>query len=227
MRVAALIPAHDEAERIAATVAAARSIDGVDRVVVIDDGSRDATGTLAMSAGAELITLPGNVGKGGALQAGLDAVADDIDIVLLLDADLGDSARTADRLLDPVLRGEADMTIAILPRPAGSGGFGLVKGLARRGIAALGGGFDAQAPLSGQRGLNRNAWESATPFASGYGAEVALTVRALRGGSRVLEVPVPMSHAATGKDLAGFAHRGRQFVHVLRALLTLIFERSN
>ena len=225
MRVAALIPAHDEAERITATVSAARSIDGVDRVLVIDDGSRDATGTLAIGAGAELITLPGNVGKGGALQAGLDAVADDVDIVLLLDADLGESASEASHLLGPVVRGEADMTIAILPRPAGSGGFGLVKGLARRGIAALGDGFEAQAPLSGQRALNRAAWRAATPFASGYGAEVALTVRALQAGSRVLEVPVPMSHAATGKDLAGFAHRGRQFVHVLGALRTLVFER--
>lgn len=225
MNVIALVPAYNEAERISATVGATRGIAGVTRVVVIDDGSVDATAKLASAAGAEVIALPGNIGKGGALQAGLDAVRADADIVLLLDADLAHSASEAGVLLAPVLADAADMTVAVLPRPAGSGGFGLVKGLARHGIAALGGGFQATAPLSGQRALNRRAWEAAEPFASGYGAEVALSVRVLRAKLRLLEVPAAMSHAATGKDLAGFMHRGRQFVHVLVALVRLSLER--
>ncbi|PKQ19972.1 MAG: glycosyl transferase [Actinobacteria bacterium HGW-Actinobacteria-6] len=225
MNVIALIPAHNEAERISATVEAALGVAGVTRVVVIDDGSDDDTARLAGDAGAEVIALPGNVGKGGALQAGLDAVRAYADIVLLLDADLASSASEADALLGPVLSDTADMTVAVLPRPAGSGGFGLVKGLARHGIAVLGGGFQATAPLSGQRALNRRAWVAAEPFAPGYGAEVALSVRVLRAKLRLLEVPATMSHAATGKDLAGFMHRGRQFVHVLIALVRLGVER--
>ena len=133
--------------------------------------------------------------------------------------------RKAEAILRPVLVGDADMTIAVLPRPANSGGFGLVKGLARWGISSFGGGFKALAPLSGQRALTRAAWEASTPFASGYGAEVGLTVRALRAGLRVLEVPAAMTHAATGRDLSGFAHRGRQFVHVAIALVRLAVER--
>ncbi len=226
MRIIALIPAHNEAERIAATVAGASRIETLSRVLVIDDGSSDATTERARQAGAEVLTLERNVGKGDALQAGLDLVRGDADIIVLLDADLGDSASHGVALIGPVASDEADMTIAILPKPPGSGGFGLVKGLARRGIARLGGGFEAAAPLSGQRALNRRAWEAATPFAAGYGAEVALTVRALRAGVRVREVPAPMTHAATGRDVAGFAHRGRQFVHVALALLRLARERD-
>lgn len=226
MRIVALIPAHDEADRIVATVTAARKVPGVDRVLVIDDGSADTTASLAGDAGAEVIRLERNAGKGGALQAGLDRVQGEADVIVLLDADLGATASEASKLLGPVLAGDADMTVAVLLRPPDSGGFGLVKGLARRGIARLGGGFEASAPLSGQRALTRRAWEATTPFASGYGAEVALTVSALRSGLRVLEVPVAMTHAATGRDAAGFAHRGRQFVHVAITLVRLALSRS-
>jgi glycosyltransferase involved in cell wall biosynthesis len=222
--VVALIPAHNEAQRIGATVAAARSVPSIDRVLVVDDDSSDETVALARDAGAEVLALESNLGKGGALQAGLDAVGQDADVLVLLDGDLGSTASEAGLLIEPVLAGVADMTIATLPRPPRSGGFGLVKGLARFGIRSLSG-FEATAPLSGQRALNRNAWEAATPFARGYGVEVGLTVRAARAGLTLLEVPTLMGHAATGRDLAGFAHRGRQFVQVGAALLRLALAR--
>jgi len=223
--VVALIPAHDEAARIADTVQATRSVDTIDRVVVIDDASTDGTGDVAREAGAEVLALDVNRGKGGALQAGLDAVADTADVIVLLDGDLGATAAQAGLLLQPVLDGSADMTIATLPRPAGSGGFGLVKALARTGIKALSG-YEATAPLSGQRALSREAWQTATPFARGYGVEVALTVKAAKAGLRIMEVPTSMGHAATGRDVAGFMHRGRQFVHVAAALVRLAMRRD-
>lgn len=229
MNVVVLIPAHDEAERISATVTAARSIPGATRVLVVDDASADDTAALAKGAGAEVLRLDTNLGKGAALDAGLALVRDDADILLMLDGDLSSSASQGALLLAPVLAGDADMTVAAFPRPAGKAGFGLVKGLARFGIRALGGRagrrFPATAPLSGQRAMTRACWERVTPFAFGYGVEVALTVRALRHGLRVLEVETTMTHDATGRDVAGFKHRGRQYLHVARALLRLALER--
>ncbi|MHB1017603.1 MAG: glycosyltransferase family 2 protein [Coriobacteriia bacterium] len=220
MSVIALVPAHNEAHRIEATVTAALGVSGIDRVLVIDDASADGTAALARSAGAEVIELSDNLGKGGALQAGLDSVADEADIIVLLDGDLGETAAQAGVLLAPVLAGDADMTIATLPRPAGSGGIGLVKGLARAGIRALSG-YEPIAPLSGQRVLSRQAWQAAMPFARGYGVEVALTVRVARAGLRIAEVPTGMAHDATYRDVAGFTHRGRQFIQVAGALWKL------
>ncbi len=110
------------------------------------------------------------------------------------------------------------MAIARFPRPEGKAGFGLVKNAARQGIRDLGdASFDAQAPLSGQRAMTRRCVGVVTPFAFGYGVEVALTVRALRAGLTVVEVPTTMTHAATGRDVAGFVHRGRQYLHVKRS----------
>lgn len=224
MDIAVLIPAHNEAARVGDTVTAARALPGVTRVVVVDDGSADETARRAEVAGAKVVRLMHNVGKGAALEAGASRVAD-ADIVLLLDADLGVTASQAELLLEPVVAGRADMSVAAFPRPTGKAGFGLVKGLARWGIARMGGGFEAQAPLSGQRALNARSFEAVRPFATGYGVEVALTVRALRCGLRVEEVPTTMKHAATGRDLSGFIHRGRQFTHVLMALVKLSLER--
>jgi hypothetical protein len=223
--VAVLIPARDESASIADTVRAALSVDAVTRAVVVDDGSRDDTDQLAEKAGAKVVRLFGSHGKGAALEAGAMRV-ENAEIVLLLDADLGPSASQASDLLAPLVSGEADMTIATFP-PAerGSAGFGLVKGLARWGIRRLGGGFEASAPLSGQRALTRECLSAVRPFSAGYGVEVGLTVRALRAGFRVAEVPTTMTHAATGRDLAGFVHRGRQLVHVALALMKLAAEK--
>lgn len=224
MRVSALVPAHNEAGRIAETVRAALSIDGVERVLVIDDGSDDETASRAAAAGADVLRLPANVGKGGALETGAEEVRD-ADVILLLDADLGQTASEGALLLDAVVKGHADMAVAVFPPPAVRGGFGLVKGTARRGISWLGDRrFVSEAPLSGQRALTADCLAAVRPFAPGYGAEVALTVRALRNGCRVVEVPTTMAHAATGRDLAGFTHRGRQLADVFSTLMSLVAE---
>jgi len=223
--IAVLIPAHDEGPRIARTVSAVASLPQVTRIVVVDDGSDDDTADLAAEAGAKVVRLQFNVGKGAALEAGASRVAD-ADIIVLLDGDLAEAAVQAEKLIGPILDGSADMTVATFPRPEGKAGFGLVKGLARWGIARMGGGWLADAPLSGQRALSSECFESVRPFATGYGVEVALTIRALRRGFRLLEVPTTMSHAATGRDVAGFVHRGRQFVHVALALTKMAFERD-
>ena len=225
MIIAVLIPARNEATSIAATVAAAVAIPQVTRVIVIDDGSEDDTDQIAEKAGAKVVRLLGSHGKGAALEAGARRV-EDADIVLLLDGDLRDSAEQGALLTAPLLANVADMTIAAFPRPAGKAGFGLVMSLARWGITRLGGDFDAQAPLSGQRALTRACLATARPFSAGYGVEVGLTVRALRAGFRLVEVDTTMSHAATGRDLAGFVHRGRQFVHVGLALLSLWRQKA-
>jgi glycosyltransferase involved in cell wall biosynthesis len=220
VRAAAVIPAYDAADTVGATVRSAASIEGVIQVIVVDDGSSDDTAARATEAGAAVVRLDRNRGKGAALNEGLRHLAPDADAILLLDADLGDTAVEGARLLDALRRTEADLAIGVLPTPPRSGGFGLVKRTARCGIRRLSG-YDPIAPLSGQRALTRRALEAVVPFAPGFGVEAAMTVRAAWAGLRIAEVPVRMAHRATGRDLAGFAHRGRQLAHVVWTLLAL------
>ncbi len=211
--VTVIMPAWNEQTRIAGTVHAALAIPEVDTVLVVDDGSTDATAATAAAAGAAVITLPVHKGKGQALAAGVAAAEGDV--LLLLDADLGASAAQAAALLTPVLTGQADMAIARFAR-TGSAGFGLARGLARWGIARLTG-WRPESPLSGQRAIRRRVLEKVR-IAGGWGAEVGLTVDCLRQGFQVCEVPVGLQHRPTGRDWRGFLHRGRQLAAVLRVL---------
>jgi hypothetical protein len=221
--VAVVIPAKNESARIAATVRAALTIPMVDLVLVVDDGSSDDTGHQAREAGAVVVRHPCNRGKAAAMETGAAIVAmrdeDGVPprLLLFIDADLGASAVGTEPLIGPVAAGQADFTVAVLPRQAGAGGFGLVMGLARAGIARATG-FVAMAPLSGMRCLTRVAFEAATPLAHGWGVETGMTIDLLRQGFVVQEVPCNLKHRASGKDLPGLLHRADQYKDVALAL---------
>ncbi|MDQ6796730.1 MAG: glycosyltransferase [Actinomycetota bacterium] len=216
MRVIALVAAFDRADTVGATVSALRGLPLVGSVWVVDDGSTDATSERAGSAGATVIRLPANVGKGGAVAAGV-AATPDTEVYLLVDADVGATAAGADDLLGPVLNGDADMTIGVLPGAGGRGGFGLVRRLAGAGIARACG-FRARAPLSGQRAVSGPLLRS-VELAPRFGLETALTIDAVRAGARVIEVDIAVEHRHTGRSLGGFAHRARQGLDIVKALL--------
>ena len=226
--VAAIIAAKDEAVRIRSTISAVRQIDGVDLVIVVDDGSSDATGRLAREAGAVVVGHPRNRGKAAAMATGARVAADrDVSdpattgrprLLLFIDADLQDSAANVAILVAPVASGDADMTIAILPPQMTSGsGHGFVVRLARNGVESLAGWRPTQ-PLSGMRCLSREAFEAASPLARGWGVEVGLTIDVLGAGLRVLEVPCELQHRVSGSDWRGEVHRARQYRDVWLAL---------
>jgi len=109
-RVAAIIPAFNEERTIGDVVAAVKHSGLVDNVVVVSDGSRDATGHAARAHGARVIELIENLGKGGAIAAGLAAT--DARVILLLDGDLlGLTSRHVEDLLRPVLREAVEVSV--------------------------------------------------------------------------------------------------------------------
>src|SRR5215472_10375071 len=132
--LAVVIPARNESDRISATVKAASTIPGVDIVVVVDDGSVDGTGAEAAYAGAIVARHARNRGKAAAMETGAEAVkviesrqaSQAHRHLLFLDADLAETAANASPLTEPVLAGQADMTIAVFATREKRGGHGLV-----------------------------------------------------------------------------------------------------
>lgn len=216
----AIVCARQESERIGRTLdALAAAMPGLE-LIVADDASDDGTDHIARARGASVVRGARPSGKGeNATRAAESVLArvltEPAPTILLCDADLGDSAAGLVRLCEEVESGACDVAIAAFRRRLG-GGFGLAVEVARRAIHDLCG-FEATAPLSGQRALRGRALWSVVPFAHGFGMEVAMTSDLVRAGWRVRELELDLEHRATGRTPAGFAHRARQVAHIARA----------
>ena len=107
--IGVVIPALDEAQSIARVI---DEIPGwVDHVVVADNGSRDGTGQIAADHGADVVTEPRD-GYGAACQAGIrHLMRHGIEMIVFLDGDYSDNPGEMDRLVDPIIAGNADLVI--------------------------------------------------------------------------------------------------------------------
>jgi glycosyltransferase involved in cell wall biosynthesis len=219
-----VVAAHNEADRIGATLGALTVAFPGARVWVADDGSSDGTSEIALGAGARVVRCERMVGKGEAVtRAAREALAEarrtsEGDAVFVLcDGDLADSASELGALADVVARGEAEIAVAAFARRVG-GGMGVALAFARWAIRRRCG-LDTDAPISGQRALSEGALEDVLPLAHGYGMEIGMTIDAVRAGRRVVEIELDLSHRATGRTLAGFLHRGGQLLDFMRVYL--------
>ena len=111
MDVAAIVPAYNEAKTIGAVLGVLTKCRLINEVIVVSDGSTDDTVKIALQFdGVQVVELPENRGKGGAMKAGLEQTA--AEIVLFLDADLiGLTEDHVNALLQPVLENQALMSL--------------------------------------------------------------------------------------------------------------------
>ena len=218
--LAAIVAARNEADRIGETVAALREALPGAALWVADDASVDGTAEAAMAAGAQVVSRGRPHGKGGNVTAAAEAALSAEpapDLVLLCDGDLGVSAARLVPLVDAVERGECDLAVAAVSRRVG-GGFGVALGFARWAIRRRCG-LETSAPISGQRAMPADVLRDVLPLARGYGMEIGMTIDAARAGHRLREYELDLTHRATGRSLAGFAHRGRQLADFARVYL--------
>lgn len=223
-RIAAIVPAFDEEAAIGRVVAEIRATRLPIDVVVVDDASSDATGSVARAAGATVLTLPFNVGIGGAVQTGLRFARDEgYQRAVRLDGDGQHDASELPKLLAPLERGEADFVIGSrfvdgcgtyrppLVRRIGIRVFArLVSLLGRQRVTDTTSGFVA---------LDRRAIELfAAEYPHDY-PEVEATLVALRSGLRLAQVQVEMRERETGASSITFV---RSIYYVLKVTLALL-----
>lgn len=222
VRTLVVIPAYNEAEALPATVAGLRTTHPDLDVLVVDDGSADGTAEVARSLGVQVLSLPFNLGIGGALRCGFRfAVREGYDRGVQFDAD-GQHDPTEIRTLLAPLDDGADLVIGC--RFAGSGDYRV--GRSRRfamGILRLltrwltGRRFNDTS--SGFRAFSRPMLERfAVDYPVEYMESVESLVQAVREGYDVREVPTVMHARAAGH---ASAQRFRLAYHYLRLLVVL------
>lgn len=113
VKIAAVVPAYNEKDRISAVIEAIKAAELVDEIVVVSDGSTDGTYELvAADSAIKAVKLEPNRGKGGAMRAGAEST--DAEVILFLDADLiGMTGEKVDEIVKPVAEDAADMSIGI------------------------------------------------------------------------------------------------------------------
>jgi len=112
MKCLVVIPAYNESENIVSVIEAVRRQDASLHVLVVDDGSSDGTAEKATNAGAQVVSLPFNLGYGGAVQTGmLYSYEKGYDLCVLTDGDGQHDPKYIPDLIAPVATGQADLCL--------------------------------------------------------------------------------------------------------------------
>jgi glycosyltransferase involved in cell wall biosynthesis len=230
VRTIAIVPARNEAECIDAVVKGIKEFDASCEVLVVDDSSTDRTVLLARRAGARVVSLPFNLGIGGAVQTGFKvAHAEGFEIAVRLDGDGQHIPAELPKLLAPIREGTADIVVG--SRFAGSGEYrppfarrvgiklfaGVVSLLTRQRVTDTTSGFQA---------CNRKA---ILLFAADYPhdyPEVEATVMVFKHRLRLAEVPVRMREREAGRSSIGGIWSVYYAIKVLLAVFMAVSRRS-
>ena len=223
-----IVPAYNEAETILRVVRdLTRHAPWAD-VIIINDGSRDATAQVARQAGVKVITLPVNLGIGGAVQTGFQyAWKRGYDVAFQFDGDAQHRARLLSFLAAPILAGEADLVVGSrFLRPRGMTATGArwlgIKLLSLAISAAIG--QKVTDPTSGFRAAGRQTIELfATEYPQDYPEPESL-VLVHQQGLRVGEVPATMRRRLKGVSSIRPLHGIHYMAKVMLAVVMDLFK---
>ncbi len=214
MKTVAVIPAYNEEATIDAVVEMLVTHQLIEEVIVISDGSTDNTGEVARSAGAQVIEQNENLGKGAAMQTGINTeAAKAADIILFLDADLlGLTRKHISKLLQPIIAGQAEMALGIFTEGRMQTDFG-------HKITPF---------LSGQRAVRRQILDNISNLTvTKFGVEMALTKYVKEHEVKIEKVKLKdLTHRMKEEKMGfwrGLAERIKMYWQVIRN----IFRKNN
>ena len=223
--IVACIPAYNEERSIARVIV--KAMNYVDRVIVCDDGSTDMTAEIAERLGAEVIRHERNLGKGAALRTlFMRAMELGSDIVVTLDGDGQHDPSEIPRVVDPIVKGKADMVVgsrfifgsgmdAPLYRRIGLRLINLFSKMRVKDVAR-----DTQ---SGFRAFSSKLLDLMRKCKTdGYGVEMEQLAIAVKNGFRVVEVPITVKYQ--GLERTSKRNPIRHGAEIIGTILRLIVE---
>ena len=231
VRRVAVVPAFNEEQNVGRVIDEIRAVDGTIDIVVVDDGSFDGTADVARARGVTVLRLPFNLGIGGAVQTGFRyAFEHGYDLAVRLDGDGQHDPGQLERIIAPVLGGEADIAVGSRFAAVGDGyrssrsrrvGIRLLAWVVSRIV-----GRRVTDTTSGFQALNRRAIELfARDYPHDY-PEVEATIMVSRHRLRSVEVPVAMRERGGGRSSITTLRSVYYMVKVLLAIFVGLFRRN-
>jgi glycosyltransferase involved in cell wall biosynthesis len=215
-KVVAVIPAYNEEKSIARVILGTERV--VDKVIVVDDGSRDYTSPIARRLGVAVLVHDRNEGKGAALRTGIEYAKNQIgfDILVTLDADLQHDPGDIPKVLEPIVQGNADVVVGVRPmdpsvmprnRIAGNKLFDAMSNKSKEKIR------DTQ---SGFRAYSSDSLSKIRFVENGLAIESQTFIDAVNAGLRIKEVSISTTYEGIAQKRSALSH----FNHVLDYIIT-------
>lgn len=223
-RIVALVPAYNEEAVIAEVVA--ETLEQVSAVIVVDDGSTDATADLARAAGGEVVRLERNRGKAGAVMAGFAAaLARGYEVVVMLDADGQHLPGEVPQVLAPVLAGEADLVVGsrFLETKSEIPRYRVLGQKTLNLFTALGAGVTLTDTQSGFRALGPAALARLDFASDGYSLESDMIAHFAACDLRIAEVPISCRYDVPNMHKKNAVLHG---IEIVRAMSSAIVVRQ-
>ena len=222
MKVVAVIPAYNEERSIARVIIGTEKV--VDKVIVVNDGSTDLTGEISNRLGITTVRHDKNEGKGAALRDGIEYANRDVDfdVLVSLVADLQHDPSEIPKVLEPIIRGNADMVVGFRPMDASImpreriAGNKIFDAMSNRNGEII---RDTQ---SGFRAYSKAALSKIKFMEDGLAIESQTFIDAVNVGLRIKEVPVSTTYEGIVQKRSALRH----FNHVLDYIITRTVANS-
>jgi len=223
VRLAVLIPCFNEEATIASVVEEFRAALPLSDIYVFDNKSSDRSASRARGARAHVLEEPRR-GKGHVLQSMFRTV--DADVYILVDGDGTYPADAVQSLIEPILRGRADLVVGSRLHPDATSEFDVMNRWGNRLFVVLLRllfGISATDLLSGYRAFTRAVVQEVHLTSAGFQVDAEFTIRAVRARFRVAEVPVNLRRRRAGSHSK--IRPSRDGLAIIRAMLALRRER--
>jgi glycosyltransferase involved in cell wall biosynthesis len=219
VKLAVLIPCFNEELTIADVITEFHSALPLAEIYVFDNNSGDRSVRRATDAGAHVVHEPRR-GKGHVLQSMFRTV--DADVYVLVDGDGTYSAAAAQSLIEPILRGRADMVVGSRLHPAATSEFDVLNRWGNRFFVLLSKiffGISVTDLLSGYRAFTRAVVQDIRLTSGEFQVDTEFTIKAIRARFRVVEVPVNLRRRPPGSHSK--IRPSRDGLAIIRTMLAL------
>lgn len=213
----AIIPAYNEEVALGSVVL--RTLQYVDRVIVVDDGSSDKTSQVAKLAGAEVINHPNNLGKGQGLRSGFQAI-DSEDVIVVIDGDGQNNPDEIPNLMAPIIKENIDFVngsryIEINAKDD-TPGYRRVGQKVLDKATNISSGLSITDSQSGFRAFSKKAIPYFKMKDSGFAIESEMLSDASENGLKIAEVPISVRYDVDGSTKNPISHGVKVLLKIIK-----------